>query len=436
MNVQRKAVVSKRALSQGLCVVALSLFSGGCAHSNTTTPPNLVELRVFDRVTTIRNAEYSQWLVASFNERNRGRIHVTWSGTEDEMFKPKINVVLRNPAAPDVFFTWEGGWAKYMVDSGYAAPLDQYYEKYGWDQELNRAGTALASMEAHRYFVPTRMAASVVWYRPDIFERYGLSLPRSWSEMLISARQLKRRGVIPFLLANQKRWSAQFMWSALFVSKYGLETYNRLIARQIPWTDARVVDIFALMKSLSDEGLFEDGANALDITPAVTLFASGRSAMWYQGSFLLTRFLNDDSRPLFPFDFFNFPPTSDMPSRVSVFVEDGLMLNRHSPHPDEAAAFLDWVLSKEAQERQLALGMAYPANINVDLKSLPAVPQQLGRLIASHSTNTFMHPDHALSPAVSNPFLDFLQAVLVGAMSPEVAAEQTEKAAQGFDDTR
>ncbi len=157
--------------------------------------------------------------------------------------------------------------------------------------------------------------------------------------------------------------------------------------------------------------------------------------MWYQGSFLLTRFLSDEGRPLFPFGFFSFPPAGDVPSTVSVFVEDGLMINKHSPHPDEAAAFLDWAFSQEAQERQLALGMAYPANINVDLKDLPAVPQKLGQLIASHSTRTFMHLDHALSPAVSNPCLDFLQAVLVGAMSPQVAAAQTEKAAEEVDNT-
>jgi hypothetical protein len=57
----------------------------------------------------------------------------------------------------------------------------------------------------------------------------------------------------------------------------------------------------------------------------------------------------------------------------------------------------------------------------------------LGRLIAAHSTSTFMHIDHALSPAISNPFLDFLQAVLVGAMSPQEAAKQTEEVAEGVE---
>lgn len=416
-------------------MAALSILTAGCSRPQGVNTANVVELRVFDRITTVTGAEYSQWLVAAFNERNQGKIHVTWSGTEDEMFKPKINVVLRNPAAPDVFFTWEGGWAKYMIDSGYAEPLDRYYEKYSWERELNRAGTSLARIGAHQYFVPTKMAASVVWYRSDVFERYGLSVPRSWSEMLATARQLKGRGITPFLLANQKRWPAQFMWSALFVNKYGLETYNQLLTRKIPWTDPRVVDIFALMKSVNDEGLFEEGANAVDLTPAITLFASGRSAMWYQGSFLLTQFRDDEGLPLFPFGFFEFPQVGNEPPTVSVFVEDGLMINSHSPHQDEAAAFLDWVLSKEAQEKALALGIPYPANINVDLNVLPAVPRELGRLIASHSTSTFTHFDHALSPAVSNPYLDCLQAVLVGAMSPQEAAAQTEKAAEGADDT-
>jgi raffinose/stachyose/melibiose transport system substrate-binding protein len=432
---QAMTSISWRALRRAAFVSALNVLAAGCAHPKMSNTKDVVELRVFDRITTVMGAEYSQWLVASFNSQNRGKIHVTWSGTEDEMFKPKINLVLRSPSAPDVFFTWEGGWAQYMVDSGYAEPLDRYYEKYGWDHELNRAGTSLAWLESHRYFVPTKMAASLVWYRPDLFEQCGLSVPRSWSEMLVAARQLKAKGIVPFLMANQKRWPAQFMWSALFVNKYGLETYNRLLTRKVPWTDPRVVDIFALMKSLSDEGLFEEESNALDVTPAATLFASGRAGMWYQGSFLLTRFLDDKGLPLFPFAFFEFPPVDAAPSTVSVFVEDGLMINRHSVHPDEAAAFLDWVLSTEAQERQLQVGLPYPANVNVDLTKLPAVPQELGRLIASHSTTTFMHIDHALSPAISNPFLDFLQAVLVGAMSPQAAAKQTEEVAEGVDVT-
>ena len=111
------------------------------------------------------------------------------------------------------------------------------------------------------------------------------------------------------------------------------------------------------------------------------------------------------------------------------------MINKHSAHLDEAARFLDWALSAEAQQKQLSMGIPYPSNVNVDLSHLPSVSQQLGQLIAAHSTATFMHIDHALSPGFSNPFLDFLQAVLVGAMSPREAAAQIETIAEGIDET-
>ncbi|MGH9327912.1 MAG: ABC transporter substrate-binding protein [Terriglobia bacterium] len=415
--------------------VLLIALLAACSSRARQRAKGEVTLRFFDRITTIRSADYSHWLVNTFNQRHQSKIHVLWSGTEDQTYKPKINIVLRSHDAPDVFFTWEGGWAQYMIDSGYAAPLDRYYQKYGWDRELNRAGASLARLEGHRYFIPTRMDASVVWYRPDVFKRYGLSIPRSWKQMLAEARKLKAAGITPFILANQKRWPAQFMWTALFVNKFGLSAYDDLMTRKIPWTDPRVVDIFRMMKELSAEGMFEEGANALDVTSAVTLFASGKAAMWYQGSFLLTRFLDDAGRPLFPFAFFKFPPVGSQKATVSVFVEDGLMINRHCRHPDQAAAFLNWVISKQAQERELEIGMPYPANAEVALGHLPSVLQSLGLLIATHSTATFMHIDHALDPAISNPFLDYLQAVLVGAMSPKEAAKLTERAAEDVERT-
>ena len=40
-----------------------------------------------------------------------------------------------------------------------------------------------------------------------------------------------------------------------------------------------------------------------------------------------------------------------------------------------------------------------------------------------------MHVDHAIADSVADPYLDALQAVLVGQMSPEQAAEQVESAA-------
>ena len=101
------------------------------------------------------------------------------------------------------------------------------------------------------------------------------------------------------------------MWSAYFVNKNGLQAYNDLIARKIAWTDPRVVEAFAEMKRLMDEGYFEPGANGLDVTPAVVPFSKGDVAMWYQGSFMISRFTDEKGEPKFPLDYFALPQIGD-----------------------------------------------------------------------------------------------------------------------------
>ena len=83
----------------------------------------------------------------------------------------------------------------------------------------------------------------MVWYRKDLHDKLGLTVPTTWDEMMANAAKAKAVGIAPFMLSNQKKWPAQFMWSAMMVNKYGLDAYQGLIDNKIPWTDPRAVDI-------------------------------------------------------------------------------------------------------------------------------------------------------------------------------------------------
>ena len=71
----------------------------------------------------------------------------------------------------------------------------------------------------------------------------------------------------------------------------------------------------------------------------------------------------------------------------------------------------------------------FPANSSIDETSLPAMVQRLGGLIAHDGGYTWMHIDHALGPEIAEPYLEALQGVLAGTVTPEQAAATTEKAA-------
>jgi hypothetical protein len=59
----------------------------------------------------------------------------------------------------------------------------------------------------------------------------------------------------------------------------------------------------------------------------------------------------------------------------------------------------------------------------------PAMVQRLGKAMAQYNGFTWMHVDHALGPGIAQPFLEELQGVLAGTVTPQAAAEKTEQAA-------
>jgi raffinose/stachyose/melibiose transport system substrate-binding protein len=326
-----------------------------------------------------------------------------------------------------VFYSWEGGRAKEIIDNGFATDLTPYYAKYGWDKTLVPAGVTLATFNGKKYFVPTEVGASVVWYRKDLYEKLGLTIPKTWDELMANAAKAKAAGMAAFMLANQKKWPSQFMWSAMLVNKHGLDTYEGLIGNKIPWTDERAVDITAMMKKLADDGMFEPSFNSIDVGPAMVPWTGGKALHWYQGSFNLGRFRGDAKKCcVVPMDFFPMPAFGDKKPIMSVFAEDTIMIHAKSPNKDAAAEFLNWMVSKDAMSKKLEIDKPYPSNASADLSGLTEMEQRLGKAIADSGSFTFMHVDHATPPAISDKFLDGVQGVLSGAMSPEEAMALTE----------
>jgi raffinose/stachyose/melibiose transport system substrate-binding protein len=389
-------------------------------------PSGVVELSYFERNNDPQDWAEFNWDVAQFNQQHTGKIHVTLSGIDGNTFRTKAPIELRSSNPPDIFFSWEGGWAQKMVDSGFALPLDDYYAKYGWDKFLNKAGVALANLKGHKYFVPTQMSASYVWYRTDIFQKYNIAVPKTFDDYMAACETLKKNGVSCIMEGNQQKWPGQFDWSGYYVNKYGLDQYNKLLAHQIPWTDASVVDAFQTMRDLATKGYLFPGWNSIDQGPALIPFSQGKVATWYQGTWQINAFKGDNKDIPYPVDFFPYPTVGSQKPTVEIFVENTLMINAKTPHKDEAAQFLDWVISKEAQQHKTDSQLPYAANTTVDLSKLLPLAQKAGAAMANANEFTFMHPDHALDPAIADVFLTQLQGVFDGTITPAAAAKATE----------
>ncbi len=248
---------------------------------------------------------------------------------------------------------------------------------------------------------------------------------------MANAAKAKAAGIAPFMLSNQKKWPAQFMWSAMMVNKYGLDAYQGLIDNKIPWTDPRAVDITAVMKKLADDGMFIENFNSIDFAPAQVPWAQGKALYWYKGSFILGSFRGDKKQCCAePIDWFAFPSMGDRKPVMSIYDEDTVMIHAASKNKDAAAEFVNFMVSPEASAKKLEIDKPFASNASTDLSQLSPMEQRLGKAMADAGSYTFMHVGHGTPPAISDRFLDALQGVLAGAMSPEEAMEATETEAE------
>ena len=389
------------------------------------------EIQYFYRAAWPTSEIYANWLIDEWNKKNGDRIKVTGASVDGETYKTKQTIEISSSDPPDVFYSWEGGRAGEIVKGGFAADLTDYYKKYGWDKSLNTASVSLAKFDGKPFFVPTELGASVVWYRKDLHDKLGLTVPTTWDEMMANAAKAKAAGIAPFMLSNQKKWPAQFMWSAMMVNKYGLDAYQGLIDNKIPWTDPRAVDITAMMKTLADDGMFIENFNSIDFAPAQVPWAQGKALYWYKGSFILGSFRGDKAQCCAePIDWFPFPSMSDKKPVMSIYDEDTVMIHAATKNKDAAAEFVNWMVSPEASAKKLEIDKPYASNASTDLSHLSPMEQRLGKAMSDAGSYTFMHVDHGTPPAISDRFLDGLQGVLAGAVSPEEAMEATETEAQ------
>ena len=106
------------------------------------------------------------------------------------------------------------------------------------------------------------------------------------------------------------------------------------------------------------------------------------------------------------------------------------MIHAASKNKDAAAEFVNWMVSPEASAKKLEIDKPYASNASTDLSHLSPMEQRLGKAMSDAGSYTFMHVDHGTPPAISDRFLDGLQGVLAGAVSPEEAMEATETEAQ------
>jgi raffinose/stachyose/melibiose transport system substrate-binding protein len=282
-------------------------------------------------------------LIATFQADNPG-ITVKFSAFEPTQYNTILSTALAGGTGPDLMMVRAYGGLETMASPGYLMKLDT--AKVPALSGFAPAALAAETMRSDKglYAVPFASQTMLVIYNKAIFDKNGLSEPKSWDDFTAAAKKLKAAGIIPFANGTSTAWQNETIVSALTSSIMGKGFYEDLMAGKADFNDARFVTALAKLKEISAS--FSDGFIGLDYASSQQLFTSGMAAMFAGGSFELASFLKQN--PDLKLGIFAAPGLKDTDDKlVGLYFDGGYAANAKTKSPEAALKFLNYVADKK-----------------------------------------------------------------------------------------
>ncbi len=327
-------------------------------------------------------------------------------------------------AGPDLMTMWTGLFA--LQNQGFLEPLNQYIPLDTLKQfdGINWCSKDL-KVETGAICVPLDLQFYNGFYNKELFTKAGITaFPTNWDELYAACDKLKAIGVTPMtygtgLQALNAGFYPYYDLSYMMMM-YSVDDWKKLYNGQIAWTDPKIVDQLTKWAALKTKGCTND--DVLANNESVSQFETGKAAMTLEGSWGFSEFQDKLGDKVGVF----VPPFNDTAAKgVVEFPGNGFGVTSYSQHKQDAANFLAWMATPEAQ-KIIADGGLIPTVAG----TAPTNPLALGMLdyAANQGFNRYPMIDNVMQPEVTDVATKLLDAVLAGTTTPAEAAQKIQDA--------
>ncbi len=372
--------------------------------------------------------QFNEQVIADFEAANPD-IDIVYSPYANEAYKTNLQVAIASDAPPDIFFNWAGDDTGRYAREGHLLDLAPYAEQYDWASQLSPAMLAAFTVDGVLYGAPYSQEAKYFYYHNDLFEQLGLTVPATFDELLAACGTIRDADMVPLAFGNQERWEGVH-YMTIFNQKMAGEDviaadYSLASEPDQLFTDPGYVEAFNQLKAMQDAGCFADAVNSTTPDAALIQFTNKQTVMYYQGTWIMGP-LNANGLEG-QYGMFRMPPiTSEAAKGNQNFVlagPIGLEISNKTPYPDAAAKFLDYYVSQPVQASLLNDTSRLPVREDaVDPSVAPAGVVAVTEDLAQ-GEGTALWLDVVLDNSISEAYLNSIQEVLAGTMTPEEAIQ-------------
>jgi len=407
----------------GTLVAALMLVAVGCSSSSSPAASGgaspggsleAAELTLWHNYGTEANATATQNLVDAF-EAKYPQIKINVVSQPADNYFDLLQAAAISKTGPDLATQWTGLFDLKYQD--YLEPLNSYVSI---DELKKLKGVEYSSLNFNPddgvLVVPLEVQFYNGFYNKELFTQAGLdpeAFPTNWDELFAACDKLKASGITPFVYGTggQALGGGFYPWYdfSYLMMIYSPDDWKNLYTGATPYTDPAIeaqVSEWAL--------LFTKGCTNQDVLTnqdSVAQFINGEAAMTMEGTWFIAQVEQEMGDKV---DVFVPPFTPETIKGVVEYSGDGFSMTTYSEHKDQAAAFLAFMASDEAQPIVADSGLI-PAKEGFSTDNRMA--QKLLSYAADQGFTRYPMIDNVIQPEVSDDGTKGLNAAFGGAMA-------------------
>lgn len=227
--------------------------------------------------------------VDAFNELDEGNLEVTFY--QNDAYKTKIRTAVGADQAPTVIFGWGGGILKSYVDAGQVDDLTDFIENTpDFKAKFTDSVWSAATIEDKIYAVPTNSTQPIVmYYNNELFDKHGADLPKTWDDVMGLVELFNGKGVAPFSLGGQSKWTSM-MWLEYLLDRIGgPEAFDAILSGDSDaWSQDAVIKTCTMIQDLVKADGFIKGFSSIaaDGNADQAVLYTGKAAMMLHGSWV------------------------------------------------------------------------------------------------------------------------------------------------------
>ncbi|MBS5932785.1 MAG: extracellular solute-binding protein [Clostridiales bacterium] len=346
-------------------------------------------------------------IIDRFNQEYEGKYHVKAITTNLEEYDTKLNALVAAKQTPDVFICNPGPNLTQYVEAGVAADLtdilkNQESEWYGTFtdgifERLTYDGKIMA--------VPTNFAAACVFYNTEIFEKVGVEVPSTFTELIEVCKKIKAAGYDPIAVSAGTPWCLSMIAGYLCDRAGGPDNLLGVNAGTLDWTSESFINAGNKLKELSE--YFPKTAAGDSNDQAVANFYNGEGAMLVQGSWVIAQINGNNPDFEDKCGVFRFPEIEGGadPNRMIVKT-DNLIMSSTTKNQEAAIALMKMFTDDTAQKYTAEVAGKIPVtSVEIDYSK---APKQLSYIqeILKNTTGTFGFYNESLASVEAGDVFD------------------------------